>query len=115
MTEQSTLPPNTKQGWLTAGRVLVIGLVGVVLVLGLILIIIAVSRSEEAAEGIARVNALANSDNPCVKCHRNATPGIVEQYGFSTMAVAKVQCQDCHEVAKDYPGAVEHEGTYVLG
>jgi hydroxylamine dehydrogenase len=115
MTEQSTLPPNRKQGWLTAGRVLVIGLVGVVLVLGLILIIMAVSRSEEAAEGIARVNALANSDNECVKCHRNATPGIVEQYGFSTMAVAKVQCEDCHEVAKDYPGAVEHEGTYVLG
>jgi len=31
------------------------------------------------------------------------------------MALANVDCQDCHEVAADYPGAVEHEGTYVLG
>jgi hypothetical protein len=38
----------------------------------------------------------------------------VEQYGYSTMASAKVECQNCHEVKQDYPGAVEHEGTFVL-
>ena len=43
------------------------------------------------------------------------TPGIVEQYGHSSMAGAEVSCQDCHEVKADYPGAEEHEGTYVLG
>jgi len=31
------------------------------------------------------------------------------------MARAEVECVDCHEVAADYPGAVEHEGTYILG
>ncbi len=30
------------------------------------------------------------------------------------MAAAEVDCRDCHEVAEDYPGAVEHEGTNVL-
>ncbi len=30
------------------------------------------------------------------------------------MAAASVKCQDCHEVKSDYPGAVEHQGTYVL-
>ena len=30
------------------------------------------------------------------------------------MAAADVECVDCHEVDEDYPGAVEHEGTYVL-
>jgi hypothetical protein len=30
------------------------------------------------------------------------------------MAAANVDCQDCHEVTADYPGAVAHEGTYVL-
>ncbi len=110
MTEQTT----NKGGWLTVGRVLVLGLVGVVLVLGLILVIMAVSESDEAEQGPVRVNALANSDNKCVECHKRNTPGIVEQFGYSTMAAANVECQDCHEVKSDYPGAVEHEGTYVL-
>jgi hypothetical protein len=103
-----------KQSWLTAGRVLVLGLVGVLIVLGLILVIIAVGDSEETADGPARVNALANSDNECVVCHKRNTPGIVQQYGYSTMAAADVKCEDCHEVESDYPGAVEHEGTWVL-
>ena len=30
------------------------------------------------------------------------------------MAAAEVTCRDCHEVAAGYPGAVEHEGSYVL-
>jgi hypothetical protein len=33
---------------------------------------------------------------------------------MSTMAAAEVNCRDCHEVDSDYPGAVEHEGTFVL-
>jgi hypothetical protein len=31
------------------------------------------------------------------------------------MAAAEVGCRDCHEVEAGYPGAVEHEGTQVLG
>jgi len=104
----------TRSNWLTAGRVLVLGLVGVIVVLGLILVIIAVEEADEAVEGPERVNALANSDNECVVCHKRNTPGIIEQYGHSTMAAANVECQDCHEVKEDYPGAVEHEGTFVL-
>jgi hypothetical protein len=30
------------------------------------------------------------------------------------MAAGGVRCQDCHGVKADYPGAVVHEGTYVL-
>lgn len=47
-------------------------------------------------------------------CHRDETPGIVQQYSFSTMAAAEVSCRDCHQVSEDYPAAVEHEGSYVL-
>ena len=96
-------------------RVLVIGLVVVIVVLGLALIVLAISRSGAPRAEVEQINALANSDNECVVCHQRATPGIVEQYGHSTMAAAKVACQDCHQVKADYPGAVEHEGTYVLG
>jgi hypothetical protein len=95
-------------------RVLILGLVGVIIVVGIILIIQTISVSmipEEARE----INALANSENECVVCHRDTTPGIVVQFGHSTMAAAEVSCQDCHEVAEDYPGSVEHEDTFVLG
>jgi len=112
MTEPTGSPP-AKQGWFTAARVLIFGLVGVIIVLGLILIITAIG-DPESAEGDRRVDALAESDNECVDCHRRTTPGIVQQYGHSTMAAAEVMCEDCHEVDSDYPEAVEHEGTYVL-
>lgn len=96
-----------------APRSLIFGLVAVIIVLGLTLVAMSIgySRTTAAPE---EVNALANSNDECVVCHKRTTPGIVEQYGHSTMAAAEVACQDCHEVARDYPGAVEHEGTWVL-
>jgi hypothetical protein len=94
--------------------VLILGLVVVIIVLGTALIIMAISRSGQPVSEESRPNALTNSNNECVECHERATAGIVQQYGHSTMAAANVDCQDCHEVTADYPGAVEHEGTYVL-
>ena len=92
--------------------VLVVGILTVVLVVGLALIMFAVSSALRPSPG--PVDALANSDNACVSCHRNTTPGIVEQFGHSTMAAASVTCEDCHVVAADYPGAEDHEGSYIL-
>ena len=94
-------------------RSLILGLVAVVIVLGLAVVIMSIGFGSLQA-GEERVNALANSRNECVKCHDRTTPGIIQQYGHSTMAAADVTCQDCHQVKKNYPGAVEHEGSYVL-
>jgi hypothetical protein len=96
-----------------SARMLIFGLVAVIVVLGLAVIMLAIGRSAAPTEP-GEVNALANSTDACVVCHRNTTPGIVEQFGHSTMAGAGVRCQDCHEVSADYPGAVAHEGTHVL-
>ena len=95
-------------------RLLVAGLVVVIVVLGLAMLILAVGQSRRTAEQVEAVDALATSRDDCVVCHRQSTPGIVEQFGQSTMAAAEVGCRDCHEVASDYPGAVEHEDTFVL-
>jgi hypothetical protein len=92
---------------------LIFGLVAVIIVMGLALIIQAITRPVASGED-QRVNALADSSDECVTCHRRTTPGIVEQYGGSTMAAAEVTCRNCHEVKAEYPGAVEHEGAYVL-
>ncbi len=96
-----------------SARLLVIGLVAVIVVLGLAIVLLAISRSTAPVEP-GQVDALENSQDKCVACHRNTTPGIVQQYGHSTMAAANITCQDCHEVKADYPGAVAHEDTFVL-
>ena len=111
--------PSLPRSWLQPTRVIIVGLVAVLIVLGLALVVAAIAQSRAASStagtgGTERVDALANSDDDCVVCHRRTTPGIVEQYGHSTMAAADVACSQCHEVAADYPGAVAHEGTSVL-
>lgn len=110
---------NGSKNTMQSTRVLVIGLVAVILVLGLGLLAMIIGQNAAPAElagggQTERVNALENSQDECVVCHKQTTPGIVQQYGHSTMAAAEVDCRDCHEVEADYPAAVEHEGSYVL-
>lgn len=110
------LPVNNRLNPWRSARVLIIGLTATVVVLVLALVAIAIGRSAIPAtnQAAARVDVLANSNDECVTCHRQSTPGIVEQYGHSTMAAAEVTCRDCHVVSADYPGAIAHEGVHVL-
>jgi hydroxylamine dehydrogenase len=94
-------------------RVLIIGLVGVLVVLGLLLALRLTAQPVETSNATPP-DVLANSNDRCVTSHRQASPGITQQYGHSTMAAAKVTCSNCHEVAANYPGSVEHQGTYVM-
>ena len=106
---------NANNRQLIFSRTLVAGLV-IILILGGLLLVFNSIRQAVTADQVepGEVNALATSQDECVTCHRKETPGIVQQYGFSTMAAAEVTCRDCHVVAEDYAGAVEHEGTHVL-
>jgi hypothetical protein len=92
---------------------LIIGIVVVIVVLGWYSSSLAIAQAGELVD-LQEVDVLANSTDVCVTCHREASPGIVNQFGHSTMAAAEVTCRDCHEVSADYPGAVEHEGDYIL-
>jgi hydroxylamine dehydrogenase len=94
-------------------RLLIIGLVVTLAVAGLAVVLLAVGRAATPVPP-GQVDALANSSDACVTCHRTATPGIVQEFSHSTMAAAKVACRDCHEVKADHPGAEEHEGAYIL-
>ncbi len=101
---------------MSSARVLVTALTVTTVVLGLALVTVVVGRSGATGDGVTRprIDALANSRDECVGCHREASPGIVQQFSHSTMAAADVGCRDCHEVEQDYAGASPHEGTYVL-
>lgn len=94
-------------------RILIIGLVVVIAVMGVAFIIFIISHAGAQVD-LGKVDILASSTDDCVTCHRKETPGIVEQVSHSAMAAAEVTCRDCHEVKADYPGAVDHEGSYVL-
>ncbi len=99
-------------GGVRSARVLIIGLLAIIIVPGLALVMFAISNSLRAEP--QPVNVLANSTDDCVSCHKQTTPGIVEQYGHSSMAIAGVTCRNCHQVEASYPDAVEHEGTFIL-
>ena len=94
-------------------RILIIGLVAVIAVLGVALIILVIGHAGAKVD-LESVDILANSSDDCVTCHREESPGIVNQFSHSAMAAAEVTCRDCHEGKADYPGALEHEGAYVL-
>lgn len=94
-------------------RVLIVSLVAIFVLIAAILVVRLTSQPIVTITDL-RPDALANSSDACVTCHRNASPGIVQQFGHSTMAAAKVTCKDCHAVAASAPGAVEHEGVYVV-
>ena len=98
---------------MSSARILVIGLVVVLVVFRIGNGGLLARACRYGTTSQRPVNALANSSDKCVSCHRNSTPGIVDQYGHSTMAAAKVECADCHEVDAQYPGAIAHEGTYI--
>ena len=96
-------------------RFWVIGLVTILILIGVGLVLFSINRSLLGQSSLEEpLDALATSQDDCVVCHRDETPGIVQQYSFSTMAAAEVSCRDCHQVSEDYPAAVEHEGSYVL-
>lgn len=94
-------------------RVLIIGLASVVLVVGMSLLLVIVNQAGKVVES-GTVNALTQSKDPCITCHFDTSIGIVEQFGRSSMAAAKVTCRDCHTVSQDYPGAQAHEDAYIL-
>ncbi len=95
-----------------SARVLIIGLLTIIIVPGLALVMFAISNSLRTEP--QRVNVLANSADSCVTCHNQTSPGIIEQFGHSSMAGAGVTCRNCHEVQANYPGAEEHEGSFIL-
>jgi hydroxylamine dehydrogenase len=106
------MPENNKSP-INASRLLILGLLVVILVLGFSLVIQAISNAGKPSL-VGEVNSLVNSNDECVVCHKKSTPGIVEQFGHSTMASSGILCKDCHTVTADAPGATEHEGAYIL-
>jgi len=109
---------HTQDGIFRSKRVFFIGLLALVMILGITLLVIAACTSSTPSNTLdnndenGRVDWLIDSLDPCVICHRVMTPGIVQQFGYSTMAAAGNTCRDCHEVEADHPEAEAHQGFF---
>ena len=99
-------------------------LISGVILTGIILIsfafAISFSTEKTSAGNIPSANELlaqlSQSEDECVVCHTDHTPGIVNQYAASDHFSNNVSCADCHRVDADYPGASQHpdEDFFVL-
>ncbi len=54
--------------------------------------------------------ALSEQSATCNACHKEQSPGIVQQWGESKHYRGHVGCFECHAAEKGSPGAVEHAG-----
>ena len=75
MSENGSGSNNDSQSGWRSWRLLIVGLAAVIIVIGLVMVVITITGSTStAAAEEERVNALANSDDECVVCHKRTTP-----------------------------------------
>ncbi len=54
-----------------------------------------------------------STEDACVTCHKDLSPGLYNQWMDSTHSQVGVSCVDCHGASKNDPDAFEHEGELV--
>lgn len=71
-----------------------------------------VRKQQEAGIGVRHVSIPVSSEN-CVKCHQQASPGIIDHWKGSTHAVKGVGCVECHQAQKEDADAFDHYGALI--
>lgn len=103
--------------FLRRSRLLITALIltGLIMMSGALLLTSGSEHAEAVAVGEALgsgrtvlASTMQQSNDECVVCHTDHTPGIVNQYLDSSHAAAATTCSNCHEVEENYPGAVQH-------
>lgn len=69
-------------------------------------------KRAESGVGIRHVSIPVSSLD-CVKCHQNASPGIIDHWKGSTHALKGVGCVECHQAERDDADAFEHYGALI--
>ena len=69
-------------------------------------------KREEVGLAPKRISVPANSAE-CVSCHRQSTPGIVDQWASSNHAEKGVGCIECHRAASTDADAFNHYGPTI--
>jgi hypothetical protein len=69
-------------------------------------------KQQESGIGVRHVSIPVSSEN-CVKCHQQASPGIIDHWKGSTHAVKGVGCVECHQAQKEDADAFDHYGALI--
>ncbi len=56
---------------------------------------------------------ITDFSKPCVACHQEATPGLVNQWEKSAHFQGRVGCYECHQAGRGDADAMEHEKTII--
>lgn len=56
---------------------------------------------------------LSEKSVKCVKCHKDKSPALYEQWGTSKHYRANIGCYECHQARKKDPDAFMHEGEII--
>jgi hydroxylamine dehydrogenase len=72
-----------------------------------------VLRKEHETAGRDAPVVVPASSERCVDCHTQSSPGIVEQWKFSTHAHRGVGCVECHQAEQGDADAFLHEGALI--
>jgi len=56
---------------------------------------------------------LTAQSSGCLDCHREQTPGIYQEWGYSRHYRSNVGCFECHGAGSKEPDAMEHNG-YII-
>ncbi len=93
---------------------LLIAVLGFVFLGSLLLVMwMEIVRKQEEA-GLVRAHPTPPEGSAaCVECHKNDTPGIVDQWAGSTHAAKGVGCYDCHKAKEGELDAWMHEGQRI--
>ena len=89
---------------------------GLLFVAAAMFIGIGVGEDGQLTANMVLAQGIENSEDECVVCHVDHTPGIVNQFAESDHYRADTSCSDCHLVEEGYPGGVQHpdEEFFVL-
>lgn len=79
-----------------------------VLIMLVVIILFILDTGVETAEESVNIEA-----GKCLTCHKQASPGLYQQWFESAHAVQRVTCVDCHHADKGDPDAFEHYGVLV--
>src|SRR5262245_48611604 len=71
-----------------------------------------VRKQQEAGIAVRHVSIPASSEN-CVKCHQQASPGIIDHWKGSTHALKGVGCVECHQAEHGDADAFDHYGGLI--
>ena len=75
--------------------------------------VVSIFSVAHAETGVLMPTELSFKSKECIKCHKEKSLVITQQWGASRHYRANVGCYECHQANKNYPDAILHYDEYI--